>query len=95
MFDSHRPVCTTVHGATWLLAIGKCACRVNVMFIVLFMGAVILIVCHCDDVSVVYLFLQKRRFNFTYGLLLSCVFLHYVLDAQLLLQPQAADNKRH
>jgi len=31
-------------------------CRVNVTFMVLFMGAVILIVGHCDDVSVVYLF---------------------------------------
>jgi len=41
-------------------------CRVNVTFMVLFMGAVILIVGHCDDVSVVYLFLQKRRCNFTY-----------------------------
>ena len=59
-------MCTTVHGATWLLAIAKCAFIVNVAFMVLFMGAVILIVGHCDDVSVVYLFLQKRRFKFTY-----------------------------
>jgi hypothetical protein len=37
MFDSHRQVFTTVYGATWLVAIGKCVCRVNVTFMVLFM----------------------------------------------------------
>ena len=64
MFDSHRQLFTTLHGATWLLAIAKCTYRVNITFMVLFMGAVILIVGHCDDVSVVYLFLQKRICNF-------------------------------
>jgi hypothetical protein len=43
MFDSHRQVFSTVRGATWFLAIGKCACRVNVTFIVLFMRG-----CHVD-----------------------------------------------
>jgi len=37
MFDSNRQVFTTVHGAIWLLAIGKSAFRVNIMFMVLFM----------------------------------------------------------
>jgi len=42
-FDSHKQLYTTVHGATWLLAIAKCACRVNITFMVLFMGG-----CHTD-----------------------------------------------
>ena len=37
MFDSHRQVFTTVHGATWLLAVTKSACMLNVTFMVLFM----------------------------------------------------------
>jgi len=37
MFDSHRQVFARVHGAIWLLAIGKSAFRVNVTFMVLFM----------------------------------------------------------
>jgi len=37
MFDSHRQLFTTVHGATWLVAIAKCACMVNVKFTVSFM----------------------------------------------------------
>ena len=37
-FHSHRQLFTTVHGATWLLAIAKCACRVNLTFMVLFIG---------------------------------------------------------
>jgi hypothetical protein len=43
-----------VYGATWLLTIGKCACRVNVTFVVLFMGggAVMFIVGHCADVII-------------------------------------------
>ena len=74
MLDSHRQLFTTVHSATWLLAIAKCACRVIVTFMVLFIGAVILIVGHCDDVSVVYLFLQKRRFICIYwAAAISCV----------------------
>jgi hypothetical protein len=36
MFDSHRQVFTTVHGTTWLMAIGKSACRVNITFMVQF-----------------------------------------------------------
>jgi len=36
MFDSHRQVFTTVHGANWLLIIAKSAFRVNVMFMVSF-----------------------------------------------------------
>jgi hypothetical protein len=43
MFDSHRQLFTTVHGATWRLAIAKSSCRVNVMIMVLFMGG-----CHTD-----------------------------------------------
>jgi hypothetical protein len=71
MFDSHRQLFITVYGATWLLAIGKCACRVNVTFMVPFMRAVMFIVGHCVDVSVVYLFLQKQSLIH----LLGCCFL--------------------
>ena len=34
---SHRQVFTTVHGATWLLAVTKSAFMLNVTFMVLFM----------------------------------------------------------
>jgi hypothetical protein len=37
MFDSHRQVFATVHGAIWLLVIGTSAFRVNIMFMMLFM----------------------------------------------------------
>jgi len=75
MLDSHRQMFTTVHGATWLMTIAKCACSVNVTFMLLFMETVIFIVGHCADVSVVYLFLQKQRFNFTYyAAVILCVF---------------------
>ena len=67
MFDSQRPVCTTAHGATLLLAIAKCACRMNVSFMVLFMGALILIVGHPAGMSVVYLSIQTLIFTFTHS----------------------------
>jgi len=90
MFVSHRPVFTTVHGAIWLLAIAKCACRVKVTFMVLFMGAVILIVGQSTDVSVVSLFLQKRRFNFTYwAAAVSCV---HALSARCSTVSSASDR---
>ena len=35
-FDSHRQVFTTVPGETWLLNFAKCACVVNLTFMMLF-----------------------------------------------------------
>jgi hypothetical protein len=57
---------SAVHGAIWLMTIAKCACTVNVTFMVLFMETVIYIVGHCANVLVVYSFLQKQRFNITF-----------------------------
>jgi hypothetical protein len=62
MFDNHRQVFTRVHGAICLLAIGKSAFRVNIMFMMPFMRGCLI---HRGPLSW-HLFLQKRRLNFSY-----------------------------
>jgi hypothetical protein len=72
LFDSHRQVFTTVRGATWLLTIGKCACRVDVTFVVLFMRG-----CHvhcgplCRGVGCLFILTETKIYLY----LLGCCYL--------------------
>jgi hypothetical protein len=98
MFDSHRKVFTTVHGAIWLVAITKSACKFNIRFMVPFMGGGGLSYSSWTIALTYLLYIYVYRNEdliLPVVLLLSRVFLHQVLVAQLFLQPHFAANKQH